>query len=79
MYDSNILMNHIGSLMCSDRCREEWQIKYTKKILGQDGESPVIVTKDSLPEEGETKRYREAESCLCNGVGCNSCEPQGRG
>lgn len=63
LYDNSIVMERVQVLQCSAACREAWEIKYTKHILGKDEE-------DAQPK---------GDKCLCGGVGCNSCEPQGRG
>lgn len=36
LYDAVIEMNHVQSMMCSKQCREEWEMKYTRSILGKD-------------------------------------------
>jgi hypothetical protein len=37
LFDERITVGHVTSLMCSDRCRDEWKIKYSQMLLGQDG------------------------------------------
>lgn len=36
-YDSNIYTNEVVSMCCDFDCREEWEMKYTRVILGKDG------------------------------------------
>jgi uncharacterized protein (UPF0212 family) len=31
-----ISMNHVQSMMCSNACREEWELKYARMILGKE-------------------------------------------
>lgn len=33
----------------------------------------------TINEARESVRKSKSDRCLCGGVGCNSCEPQGRG
>ena len=33
---TGVTMSHVGSLMCSPACLREWEMKYTRKILGKD-------------------------------------------
>ncbi len=35
LYDNNIQMNHVMSLLCSSECREFWNSKYARCLLGQ--------------------------------------------
>ncbi len=35
-YDTLLTMAHVLSMMCSDACREEWELKYARCILGKD-------------------------------------------
>jgi hypothetical protein len=62
-YSTKIATSSITVLCCDSECIIQFQRKYARSILG----------KDNLCEP----KYKV--SCLCNGVGCNSCEPQGRG
>ncbi len=39
LYDANLNMNHVKSLMCSTDCMKDWELKYARMILRQDGES----------------------------------------
>lgn len=36
LYDTNTGLNAVMPLMCSKECREEYQLKYARSILGQD-------------------------------------------
>jgi hypothetical protein len=36
LYDAGLTMGHVKSLMCSNGCREEWELKYARMILGKD-------------------------------------------
>jgi NADH pyrophosphatase NudC (nudix superfamily) len=42
MYDTALSMNHVQSMMCSDECRKEWELKYARMVLGKDW-NPVDV------------------------------------
>jgi hypothetical protein len=35
LYDSNLEMTRVQSMMCSRECREEWELKYARSILGK--------------------------------------------
>lgn len=38
VYDSNLTMDHVQSMMCSDECRRQWEFKYAALILGKSAE-----------------------------------------
>ena len=40
-FDSFINMNHVLSLMCSDECRKEFNLKYSSMIVGKTYEIKV--------------------------------------
>lgn len=35
LYDDRLDMKHVMSMMCSDKCRVEWELKYARMILRQ--------------------------------------------
>jgi len=41
LYDEKIEMKHVMSMMCSNECRDEWQIKNTRMILGKSEDETV--------------------------------------
>jgi predicted nucleic acid-binding Zn ribbon protein len=42
IYDDCITLDRVLPLMCNDDCRQEWQLKYARMILGKESgmESP---------------------------------------
>lgn len=52
---------------------KEWN-----KLVGKDP-APRVVIDAVIPSKAEPRAESRPASCLCGGVGCNSCEPQGRG
>ena len=38
LFDAALNNNHVKSLMCSNVCREEWELKYARMILGKESE-----------------------------------------
>lgn len=38
-YDTLVSTNHVLSQCCDSVCRDEWEIKYTRMIMGKDGET----------------------------------------
>lgn len=37
-YDTKINMDHVKSMCCDKKCRDEWELKYARMILGHDEE-----------------------------------------
>lgn len=37
-YTGNLSMSHVKSMLCSDKCREEYELKYARCILRKDAE-----------------------------------------
>lgn len=35
--DTKLSCNHVKSMLCSDECRAEYELKYARMILGKDG------------------------------------------
>lgn len=35
-YDDKLSDDHVKSMCCDDACRQEWELKYTRMILGKD-------------------------------------------
>jgi hypothetical protein len=52
LYDSNVQMVNVQSLMCGKECRDEWEMKYARSILGKDG-SPEPVAPSNRVEKWE--------------------------
>lgn len=42
LYDDSLSMKHVMSMMCSDACRDQWRVKYTRCILGKSDETPEV-------------------------------------
>lgn len=40
-YSNHLSNTHVKSLMCSDECRKEWELKYARMILGGDADDRV--------------------------------------
>jgi hypothetical protein len=38
LYDDCITMNRVALLMCDDDCRQEWELKFARTILGRSAE-----------------------------------------
>jgi hypothetical protein len=38
LYDTRLTMDHVKSMMCGDACREDWEMKYARMILGKSAE-----------------------------------------
>lgn len=36
LYDTNLNMTHVKSMMCSAECRQEWEMKHACCILGKE-------------------------------------------
>ena len=41
LYDSNVSMNGVQPLMCNKECRDKWEMKYTRSILGKSDEEII--------------------------------------
>ena len=56
LYDNNLSMNHVKSLMCSDKCRNEWELKYAGMILRKDApeKSEARITMTTITLQGRT-------------------------
>lgn len=67
LYDDNVSVNHVRSMMCSDKCRDEWSYKYVGKILGKDApnETETATEKDptvsSKSPVGDTTTHSYSE------------------
>jgi len=35
LYDSTLTMKHVMSMLCSKECRDEYELKYTRMVLGK--------------------------------------------
>jgi hypothetical protein len=38
LYDAGITVNVVRAIICSNECREEWEKKYARAILGKSAE-----------------------------------------
>ena len=36
-YDERLTDKHVLFMCCDEKCRNEWEMKYTRMILGKDG------------------------------------------
>lgn len=37
-YDDKVSVDHVKSMCCDNTCREEWELKYARMVLGKDAE-----------------------------------------
>lgn len=39
--DTSLSMHYVLSMMCSERCRQEWEMKYARMILNKEEPNPA--------------------------------------
>jgi hypothetical protein len=66
LYDSNLSMNHILSMCCSDECRTEWNLKYSRFIIGKDGSEPTLFNIPNRNPFTEKQRSAIAKAIMEN-------------
>jgi hypothetical protein len=42
IYDAGLSMKHVQAMQCSDKCREEWSLKYARMVVGQNAEEDNV-------------------------------------
>lgn len=40
-YDDKVCVTHVLSMCCDAKCRDEWELKYTRMILGHGAQEEI--------------------------------------